>query len=199
MTPAPELTRRDRIRNRIAVVSVLAVVWALLWGSFSWANLLGGLVVAAVVLGFFPLPPVTFAGRLHPLGGLWFGLRFLADLVVASVQIGWLAFRFGHRPHGAIIAVQLLVNSDLNLTLVAQALSLIPGSLIVETDRSTGTLYVHLLGVTSLAGVERARRHVHQLEGRLIRAIGSVDELRELAAAGDARFRRPADWEGTSS
>jgi multicomponent Na+:H+ antiporter subunit E len=175
------LTTRDRVRNRIAVVATLVLVWALLWGSFSWASLLSGLAVAAIVLTFFPLPPVTFAGRIRPIGGLRFLARFLYDLVVASAQISWLAFRVGRQPRSAIIAVTLRIHSDLNLTLVAEAVSLVPGSLIIEADRSTGTLYVHILGVSNLADVERARRAVLAVEARLVRTIGTIDELSRLA------------------
>lgn len=191
--PEPGLTRRDRIRNRIAAVSILVLVWMLLWGDFTWANLISGLLVATVVLIFFPLPPVTFAGRLRPWGLLRFALRFLGDLIVASVQIAWLAFRFGHQPSGAIVAVPLRVCSDLNLTLVAEAVSLVPGSLIVEADRPTGTLYIHNLGVSTIEDVEKYRHDVYQLEARLIRAIGSPAELRQLADPVPTRPRRPTD------
>ncbi|WP_442930809.1 Na+/H+ antiporter subunit E [Micromonospora sp. NBC_00421] len=172
------LTPAARRRNRAVAMVVLVTVWVLLWGTLSWANVLGGLVVGLVVLTVFPLPPVTFAGRLHPLPLLRFTWRFLRDLVVASVQIAALAFRFGHTPQGAIIAVPLRVRSDLNLTLTAEALSLVPGSLIVEVDRDTGTLYVHVLGVRTREEVERFRDGVLELEARLIEAIGSTQELR---------------------
>jgi multicomponent Na+:H+ antiporter subunit E len=195
--PAPLLTRRDRIRNRIAAVTILVLVWSLLWGTFTWANLLSGLVVAAVVLVFFPLPPVTFAGRLRPLWMLRFLLRFLRDLVVASVQIAWLAFRVGRRPRSAIIAVQLRVHSDLNLTIVAEAVSLVPGSLIVEADRSTGTLYIHVLGLSTLADVERYRHGVRDLETRLVRAIGTADELRRVTDPGPAGDHPSTSAKGT--
>lgn len=174
------LTRRDRIRNRISALIALVLVWSLLWGAFTWANLITGLLVASIVLVFFPLPPVTFSGRIRPWGLVVFLTRFFADLVVASVQIAWLAFRLGHRPMSAIVAVPLRVRSDLNLTLVAEAVSLIPGSLIIEADRSTGTLYIHMIGVTGPEDVARFRRRVLQLEARLIRAIGSNAELQRL-------------------
>lgn len=179
--PAPVLTRRDRIRNRIAAVAILVLVWNLLWGAFTWGNLVTGVLVATVVLTFFPLPPVTFAGRIRPLGVARFLLRFLADLVVASIQIAALAFQFGRPPRGAVVAVPLRIRSDLNLTLVAVTVSLIPGSVILEADRSTGTLYIHMLGVKKRADVERFRQRVLALEARLVRAIGSRAELAQLA------------------
>lgn len=178
--PNPPLTRRARRRNRLIAAIGLVLVWTLLWGSFTWANVISGLVVAVVVLAAFPLPPVTYAGRIRPLRLLLFGLRFLRDLVVASVEIAALAFRFGHTPHSAIIAVQLRVRSDLNITLTGEALSLVPGSLIVEVDQTTGTLYVHVLGVRDHTEVEHFRQSVLELEARIIAAVGSDDERRRV-------------------
>ncbi|MFD6612480.1 Na+/H+ antiporter subunit E [Micromonospora chalcea] len=177
--PKAPLTPRDRWRNRAIAVTGLVTVWVLLWGTFSWANVISGLVVAAVLLVVFPLPPVTFAGRIRPVPLLRFLARFLRDLVVASVQIAWLAVRSKH-PHSAIIAVPLRVNTDLNLTLNAEALSLVPGSLILEADRNTGTLYVHVIGIRSLDEVERFRRDVLELEGRIVAAVGSAEELDQI-------------------
>ncbi|SCF02308.1 Na+/H+ antiporter subunit E [Micromonospora tulbaghiae] len=174
--PKAPLTRRDRWRNRAIAVTGLVTVWVLLWGTFSWANVLSGLVVAAVLLVVFPLPPVTFAGRIRPVPLLRFVVRFLYDLVVASAQVAWLAVRSKH-PQSAIIAVPLRVNTDLNLTLNAEALSLVPGSLILEADRSTGTLYVHVIGIRSLDEVERFRSGVLELEERIVAAVGSAEEL----------------------
>ncbi|MEU0079723.1 Na+/H+ antiporter subunit E [Micromonospora tulbaghiae] len=174
--PKAPLTRRDRWRNRAIAVTGLVTVWVLLWGTFSWANVISGLVVAAVLLVVFPLPPVTFAGRIRPVPLLRFVVRFLYDLVVASAQVAWLAVRSEH-PHSAIIAVPLRVNTDLNVTLNAEALSLVPGSLILEADRSTGTLYVHVIGIRSLDEVERFRQGVLELEERIVAAVGSAEEL----------------------
>lgn len=190
--PSPPLTRADRRRNLAVAATGLVSVWVLLWGTFTWANLISGLLVAAVLLTVFPLPPVTFAGRLHPWGLLRFALRFLWDLVVASAQISWLAVRFGQEPRSAIIAVPLRVNTDLNLTLTAEALSLVPGSLILEVDRSSGTLYIHVLGLRTVEEVEQFRRGVLELEQRIVSAIGSPEELRKIAAADVALKQRPA-------
>lgn len=180
-TSPPNLTRRDRIRNRIAAMIVLILIWTLLWGAFSVGNLVVGALVATAVLVFFPLPPVTFAGRIRPWGVVVLLARFLGDLLVASVQVASLAFRPG-RPRSAIVAVRLRVRSDLNLTLVAELVSLVPGSLIVEADRDNGILYIHVLGVAGPAELERFRRRVLALEARIARAIGSAAELAQVAS-----------------
>lgn len=160
----------------------LTGIWVLLWGSFTPLTMVGGLLVAIVVLLVFPLPPVTYAGRIHPLGLLRFAVRFAFDLVVASAQIVVLAFRFGHVPRSAIIAVALRAPSDLNLTLTAEALSLVPGSLIVDADRKRGVLYVHVLGVSSAAEADRFRVDVLALERRIVQAFGSPAERRVISS-----------------
>jgi multicomponent Na+:H+ antiporter subunit E len=178
---ARPLSRRARRRSQLVALAVLVAVWVLLWGTLSWANVLGGLVVAVVVLLVFPLPPVAFAGRLSPLALLRFAGRFLRDLVVASAQVAWLAVRFGYTPRSAIIAVPLCIRSDLNMTAVAEAVSLVPGSLIVDADPAAGVLYIHVFGVRDRVEVERFRHSVLDLEARIIAAVGSVGERRVIA------------------
>jgi multicomponent Na+:H+ antiporter subunit E len=177
MTMPPAVPARGRWRDRTIAVVVLVTVWMLLWGVFSWANLISGLAVSVVVLAVFPLPPVTFAGRLRPVALLRFAGRFVTDLVVASAQLAVLAFRFGHEPRSAIIRAPLRVPSDLVLTLTGDAVSLVPGSLIVDTGRANTTLYIHVLGVSDRAAVERFRGSVYEVEERIVRVIGSDTEV----------------------
>jgi multicomponent Na+:H+ antiporter subunit E len=182
VTVRPEL--RARGRDRLVAVGVLTVVWMLLWGVFSWTTFLGGLAVSAVITAVFPLPPVTFAGRLRPVGLARFAVRFVLDLVVASAQLAWTAFRFRYQPRSAVIAVRLAVPTDLNITLCGEAVSLVPGSLIVDTDRAAGVLYIHVFDVGDHDAVERFRREVHALEARILRAVGSDAELKQLNNEG---------------
>nr|WP_184539274.1 Na+/H+ antiporter subunit E [Micromonospora polyrhachis] len=171
---------RTRWRDQAVAVGWLVLVWNLLFGEFTWGNIVGGLAVALMVLLFFPLPPVTFEGRLRPVGLVRFAVRFIYDLVTASVHVAWTALRPGYQPRNAIIAVPLRVRSDLNLTLTAEAVSLVPGSLIVEVDRKAGVLFVHVLDVRGPEDIERARQDVLDLEARILRAVGSKAELRQL-------------------
>ncbi|GIE81830.1 Na+/H+ antiporter subunit E [Actinoplanes philippinensis] len=176
-----------RGRDRLLAIVALTVVWMLLWGVFSWVTLLGGLLVSMLVLTVFPLPPVTFAGRLRPGGLLRVAIRFLTDLVVASSQLAWTAFGGRRVPHSAVLAVRLSVRSDLHLTLCAEAVSLVPGSLIVDMDRAAGILYVHVFDVTGPADIDQFRRDVRDLEERIVRAVGSDAEIKlinEAATAG---------------
>jgi multicomponent Na+:H+ antiporter subunit E len=164
------------VKTKLIAIAGLTIIWVLFWGRLNPLTVLGGLLVATVVLAAFPLPPVTFGGRIRPVALLRLAARFAADLVVASFQVALLAFRFGHLPRSAILSVRLKAPSDLGLTLTAEALSLVPGSLIIEADRDRGILYIHVLNVRDASDANRFRRSVLDLESRINAAFGSFGE-----------------------
>ncbi|MGC4746353.1 Na+/H+ antiporter subunit E [Micromonospora sp. DT201] len=183
--------RLGRRRDQTVALGWLVVVWILLWGDINWANLAGGLLVGGAVLLFFPLPAVSFGGRLRPGALLVFAARFGVELVSASLHIARIAVQPGYRPRGAIIAVQLRVSTDLNLALTAEAVSLVPGTLILEVDRDSGTLYLHVLDTHRPTDLDVARERTLSVERRIVRAVGSTAELRRLETDQSERGTRP--------
>jgi multicomponent Na+:H+ antiporter subunit E len=169
-----------RLRHQVPLMVWLVVVWMLLWGTWSWANLLSGLVVAFVLLVLLPLPHVVGGTRVRPLPLLVFLGHFLADLVVSGAEVAWEALRPGGLRSTAIVQVQLRVDSDLLLTMVAEATSLVPGSLVLDLDREGRVMTLHVLPARDLADVERKRSHVLVVEQRLVRAFGSAEDLAAL-------------------
>lgn len=155
----------------------LTAVWVLLWGELSAGNVVAGLAVAVAVTVLLPLPVVPFHLRPRPLALAHMVGRFLADLLVASLQIALLALRFNHTPHGAVVGVKLRNPSDLFLTLTAEMASLVPGTVVVEAHRITGMLYLHVLDVQSYGGIDKAKQDVLDLEERVLRAMASDADL----------------------
>ncbi|MBM0277947.1 Na+/H+ antiporter subunit E [Micromonospora tarensis] len=187
----PARGRFGRWRDQAVALGWLVVVWGLLWGDINWANLAGGLLVGGAVLVFFPLPAISFAGRLRPRALLVFAGRFAVELVRASLHVARIAVQPGYRPRGAIIAVRLRVPSDLNLALTAEAVSLVPGTLILEVDRDSGTLYLHVLDTHEPADLDVARERALIIERRIVRTVGSGAELRRVETASPERGTRP--------
>lgn len=183
---------RKRSRLQWPVVLWLVIVWVLLFGDLSVANVLSGLAVALFAILLFPLPPIVFTGRLRPGGLLRAAGRFLGDMVVASLGVVRQTLNLRHQPTNAIIAVPLRSRSDLYLTLTAEALSLIPGSVVVEVDRWNWVVYVHVLGADDEESVARARETALAQEERIVLALASDEEL---AAFHRARTE-PAPTEG---
>jgi multicomponent Na+:H+ antiporter subunit E len=171
---------RGSIWRQVPLLLWLVVLWTFLWDQVSVLSIITGLVLALLVTRVFYLPPVELPDRVNPLGVIIFLARFLFDLVRASFQVAWLAVDPRGVPTSSIIAVQLSTKSDLSLTLTALAVSLVPGSLIVEADRQDDILYLHSLGTENLSDVEQVRANVLAVEERIVRAIGSRDDVRRV-------------------
>lgn len=164
------LTGRD-VAIRLWVLSWLTFVWILLWGDFTVANLVGGLIVGFLIMLLLPLPQVPVEGRLHPLSAVRLAIRIAVDLVVSSVELAWLAIRPGPPPLSAVLRVQVAVKSDVVLSLLVNAINLIPGTLVLEIDRPRRLLYIHVLDVGTPRAVERFHHHTHRLERLFIQAF----------------------------
>ena len=178
---------KARIASGLVPFLGLVLLWMLLWGEFTWLSLLTGVVLGLLVSVAFYLPAVALSGRLNILYALAFAGRLLLDIVVASLQIAWSAVNPRYRPSNAIIAVPLRTRSDLVMTFTAEAVSLVPGSIVLDLDRETATLYLHAFNVRSQDDVPALKRSVLATERRLILAAGSADDLARLReAATDA-------------
>jgi multicomponent Na+:H+ antiporter subunit E len=172
--------RRISLRQELPLLVWLVFVWAALWQDFSPGNLLFGALIAVVVARLFYLPPVELGGRFNVLRAAPFALLFLGKVVAASFQVMYLAVARGPKVTNAVVAVQLRSHSDLMVTASGHVISLIPGSLVVEVDRSTSTLYIHGLNVRNGEDIVSLRKEVRDTEAGLIRIMGTKDELAAL-------------------
>ena len=179
--------QRIPLITELPLVVWLVLVWGALWHDFGVGNLAFGAILAYVVVNFFYLPPVELTGRFNVLWLIPFLGRFLVKLVTASAEVFWLALTRGSRLRNAVVAVTLRSHSDFLVTATGHAISLIPGSLVLEVDRSTSTLYLHCLNVASADDAAAIRRDVRATEAWLIRIMGSRDDLAALRAEGVRR------------
>lgn len=168
---------RERVL-RVGILAWLALVWILLWGQLSVANLVGGLVVGLLIMWLLPLPRVPVEGRVH-----LFSIVKLIGVIVfyaaqSSVQVAWLAIRPGPPPVTGVLRCKLGIKSDLVLTLCIDVLNLIPGTMVLEVDQPRRAVYVHVLDVGTTKAVDQFYRSVRQLERLFI-----------------ASFERDSDWQ----
>ncbi|MBQ1088650.1 Na+/H+ antiporter subunit E [Streptomyces sp. B93] len=167
-----------RVGRHLPMVGWLWLLWIMLWGSLGPRVLVGGAVVAVVVVAVFPLPAVP--GWLpRPLAGVRLLVRLLADLVGSGVVVAWQAVRHGPRTSAAIVEVPLRADDDLLITAVAEVATMSPGTLVMEIDRRRRRLYVHALPVRDARGVELRREEVRSVERTVARAMGRSDGTRD--------------------
>ena len=174
--------QRATLRQELPLLAGMMLVWGALWQDFAIGNLVFGLLISLALVRVFRLPPVLLSGRFNVWRAVVFIGAFLRDVTLASFEVLYLAVFRGPRTKSAIITVTLRTESDLLVTFVGHVLTLVPGSYVVEVDRRTSTLYLHVLNVNDEAGVEKARASVMLIEERLIRMMGSKEELAELNA-----------------
>ena len=151
--------------RRSATVALVVAAWCALWGEVSVANVASGLVVAglaAATLGGTPRGGV----RLVPLARL--GWLVLVDLVTSTIAVAREVLTPGDGTDEGIIAVDLPPSSVRHHLLIVVAVTLTPGTAVVETDPRSGTVYVHLLHVDGRAAVTR---HIEELAAVADRAL----------------------------
>lgn len=147
--------------KRIGIIVWLTLVWMTLWEVASWANLAGGLVAAVAILYLLPprgeISPVGF----RPLRVVKLVLYFLWQLLMASVLVAWQVLNPRSRIRPAVVSVQAQSRVVGIVTSVANMVSLTPGTLTLEVDEETMTLYIHVLHLDSF---EKTRASVLRLE-----------------------------------
>ncbi|MFJ4171955.1 Na+/H+ antiporter subunit E [Paenarthrobacter sp. NPDC089714] len=169
-------------RTELPLLIWLVIVWGALWRDFSPGNLLFGALIAIVVAKLFYLPPVELSGRFNILRAIPFAFMFLGKVVAASFLVLYLAVVKGPKVRSAVVAVPLRSHADLMVTATGHVISLIPGSLVVEVDRSTSTLYLHALNIYGEEDVRKIRHEVQDIEAGLIRIMGTREEVAALRA-----------------
>ena len=168
--------------GRFALALWLVVLWQLLWRDASVANTISGVVVAVLVALVSPqLPRTVPRHRVRPVDLLRFLGYFAWLLVVSNVVVAREIVTPRDRIRSGIVSVPLAGSSDLATTVLADAITLTPGTLSLEVRQDPPTLYVHVLHVRDVEGV---RRDIHRLQRMVVRAIGSADAVRDLDAAG---------------
>ena len=193
MSPRRAVTKGRRIVQQLVLVFFLVLLWVMLWDSLTVLSVVTGIILAFLVTRSFYLPPVVLSGRFNVLHAFVFAVWFAYSLVLASVEVAWYAFRPKAVGAGSVIACDLRTRSDLMMTLVADTASLIPGSIIVDSDRAGGRLYLHVLDCDTEEKILAAKRQVYHIEELLIRALGSTRDLAALKVDPD-----PLDRSGSS-
>jgi multicomponent Na+:H+ antiporter subunit E len=153
---------------RAWVLCWLILVWMLLWGTASVANVVGGLAIALLITVLLPLPAVPVEGRVHPLSLLLLIVVVAYELVKSSLHVVWLAVRPGPPPRSAVLRAHLDIKSDLVLALAVNILTLTPGSIVLEIDQVRRMIYVHVIDVGSQQAVDRFYRQVSRIERLLV-------------------------------
>lgn len=187
--PSPEVPLGRRIRQRLTTGTWLLLVWVAVRGSITPASIIGGVLLVTVLMALFRrgLAASTSRHTIHPWWVVRYVAHFLYELVKANVEVA-LAVLFPSRVEHkrAIIEVPLPRSSRLVGAVLANAVSLTPGTSIIEVSQEPPSFHVHVLDMSS---ADEIRSSIAELHWRLVRALGPV-EAREAVEADAAELRR---------
>lgn len=171
--PDGRLDDRAGLRRRVPTLVGLVLMWIALWGKLSLANVLGGAAVALAVMLFVDVIQPRPVHHLD-VAAAWRYLRTFAEqLIVANWQVVKAVLRPDEIKPG-ILAMPLHHASDAVVTLVANSITLTPGTLTLETERrgDVAILYVHALDLSDADGV---REDISKLEVLAVDAFGGPE------------------------
>ncbi len=157
------------MRHRLVLGIWLTLVWLGLWGDLSWANLFSGMLSAVFVVWMWG-PKQHLGIGVRPFALVRFIGFFVASLVRASVGVARQIVRFEPQLRSSVVAVPINSQSRGMIAVVAAAISLTPGTLVIET-KAVGlktTLYIH---VFDLRDRDELVASVTQLEDLALAAL----------------------------
>ncbi len=154
---------------------LLNLLLALLWSAVN-GELNPGVFTAGFVLGYLVLWAVRpVLGPSVYYTGLWrlagFCIFYLAELVLSSLRVARdvLSPRLTMQP--GIVALPLEAESDLEITVLANLISLTPGSLSLDVSEDRRTLYVHVMNIED-GNIDALRRELgYDFERRVLRLM----------------------------
>ncbi len=136
---------------------LLALVWIFLWEQVDMFHFLQGFALGYLVLYLFRgfLPDSGYFRRTYAF--LRYLLYFLRQNIVNSVRVARASLRADPAINPGFLRLELDGDSNLEITWFANTISLIPGTLSVDTSPDAQYLYVHAM---FLDDVEETRREL---------------------------------------
>lgn len=136
--------------------TLLALAWIALTGTFTPTNLLFGFVLGYGLLAFTQrlMAPSRYFSTMPKV--IAFVLFFLAELLQANVRTALTVLSPRLRVRPAVVAIPLDLRSGPAITLLANLITLTPGTLYLDVSADRRVIYVHTIHVNDLEGFRRS-------------------------------------------
>lgn len=155
--------------NLLALNLLLALAWMMLTGNFTANGLLAGLVFSYIALW------VAFSRKADHRSFFWkvpklvsFVAFFIFDLLKANLVVAWDVLTPTHLMKPGVIAFPLRAQSDVQITVLANLISVTPGTLSLDVSTDRKVLYIHAM---YLQDEDKLRRELQDLERRVMELI----------------------------
>ncbi len=129
---------------------LLALSWIILTGQFNPVNLLFGFALGYVMLWLVQrvIGPARYFGKVHQV--IRFVLFFFWELLKANLRVTYDVLTPRHHMRPGVIAIPLSVQTDEEITLLANLITLTPGTLSLDVSSDRRVLYIHAMYVEDI-------------------------------------------------
>jgi multicomponent Na+:H+ antiporter subunit E len=149
---------------------VLTLVWACLLGAINAETLLSGFILSYAVLFFISRSHRehnAYFGKVPKIAG--FIVYYLWELIRSNLIVAWDILTPTHLMKPGVVAIPIRAESDLEITLLANLISMTPGTLSLDVSPDRKTLYVHAMYVND---PEDLRKDIREnLERRVLEIL----------------------------
>ncbi len=149
---------------------LISLLWALLTGEVSVGNLTLGFVLGyAALVVLYPSTGKKSSYFQKTLQFIRFVLFFTKELIVSSYRVALDVIKPLPLMRPGVVGIPLDAETDLEITMLANIISLTPGTLSLDVSRDRKTLYIHAMYVTN---PDDLRREIKDgLERRLLELL----------------------------
>lgn len=131
--------------NLLFINTFIALAYMGVQGKFNLTGFLVGFALGYMALWVTqPLYGNTRYFRRVPKAML-LGAFFMIELLRSNLRVFWDVVTPGHISHPGIVGVPLSARSDMEILLVANLISLTPGTLSIDLSPDRRTLFVHVM------------------------------------------------------
>jgi len=159
------------MKPRVSLFIFMFIIWMLLAGKASSHNIIAGLLVAGVITfvmgNIFASNPHYFGHTTKYLWFLWYVPVFAWECLKANIDVAVRIIRPSLPINPGIIKVKATIKSDIGLTILANSVTLTPGTLCVDIDAEGGFLYIHCIDIKAYNMEKYTLDIVNKFEGIL--------------------------------
>lgn len=143
----------------------LALAWVAVTGSLTPGTLLTGFILGYIILGFAHRGEGSsrYFGKVFK--AVSFALFFAWELFISSLRVAYDVLTPRHHMRPGVVAIPLEILSDGEITILANLVSLTPGSLSLDVSGDRRVLYIHSMYIDGddVEGVRRKIKYFEQL------------------------------------
>jgi multicomponent Na+:H+ antiporter subunit E len=172
---------RERLAADAVLVVWLAIVWTALWGEPQLGTAVAGVLLGALVVLALRGEGPQKLGQVRPLAAVRYAFAFLAMLLKATAEVVVAVLAPRGRIAPAVVPVHLPPATPIIITMVANSVTLTPGTITVDAVRNedgSADLLVHALNAADPEAIVSDTLRIYELATG---AFGARDRGRDGA------------------